>query len=147
MVVQFENVYLSDIKWVVKFLATLTSKYPLIGFYGQLGAGKTTLIRELVEELGVEKNVANSPTFAIINEYKTANNQKVIHIDAYRLANEREALDAGIHEYLEGSNIVLLIEWAEKIKNLLSDIHIVEVKIMNTMDPLARKIIIELPHE
>jgi len=86
-------------------------------FYGQMGVGKTTLIKEICKQLGVLDNIS-SPTFSLVNEYQTNNNEKVFHFDFYRITDEEEALDIGIEEYLDNNNWCL-IEWPENIENLL----------------------------
>ncbi len=88
-------------------------------FEGEMGAGKTTLIRTICKTLGVVGNT-QSPTFSIVNEYLTANHQTIYHFDFYRLKNETEALDFGIEEYFDSGNICLL-EWAEKVETLLPE--------------------------
>lgn len=145
MIIQFEKVYLADISWVARIIGVLTSKNPVVAFYGQLGAGKTTLIRHVVEALGGQESNVASPTFAIIHRYD-GNEKKIYHVDAYRLSDEREALDIGMHEILDDDSIVL-VEWAEKLEGILSDVKKINVRIKNTLDPFERKIIIELPHE
>ena len=86
-------------------------------FYGQMGVGKTTLIKEICKQLGVLDNIS-SPTFSLVNEYQTKNNEKVFHFDFYRITDQEEALDMGIEEYLD-NNDWCLIEWPENIENLL----------------------------
>jgi tRNA threonylcarbamoyladenosine biosynthesis protein TsaE len=93
----------------------------VILFHGEMGVGKTTLIKALAKELGVNE-VTSSPTFSLVNEYQTTNNQIVYHFDFYRLNNEIEALDMGADEYLYSGNWCF-IEWAEKISNLVPDSH------------------------
>jgi tRNA threonylcarbamoyladenosine biosynthesis protein TsaE len=93
----------------------------VILFHGEMGVGKTTLIKALAKELGVNE-VTSSPTFSLVNEYQTSNNQIVYHFDFYRLNNEIEALDMGADEYLYSGNWCF-IEWAEKISNLVPDSH------------------------
>ena len=88
---------------------------------GEMGVGKTTLIKELAKILGVTEPTS-SPTFSLVNEYETNNNQLVYHFDFYRLNNEVEALDMGIDDYLYSSNWCF-IEWAEKIPNLIPETH------------------------
>lgn len=85
---------------------------------GDLGAGKTTFIKVLCEQLGVEEDMS-SPTFSLINEYKGANGP-VYHMDLYRLKDEMEAYDIGLEDILD-SGSYCFIEWPEKIYNLLSD--------------------------
>ena len=85
-------------------------------FYGEMGAGKTTLIKSLCGQLGVEDNVT-SPTFSIVNEYKGPG-ASVYHFDFYRLKNQTEALDMGYEDYFYSGNCCF-IEWPEKIAGLL----------------------------
>ena len=97
-----------------KVLEQMHSKTLLL--YGDMGSGKTTLVKALVSQLGGKKE-ASSPTFSIVNEYKVEND-KVYHFDMYRIEDETEALDIGIEEYLY-SNHYNFIEWPENIKSLL----------------------------
>jgi tRNA threonylcarbamoyladenosine biosynthesis protein TsaE len=93
----------------------------IILFNGEMGAGKTTFIKALCKTLGVE-NATSSPTFSLVNEYQTVKNELVYHFDMYRLKNQEEALDMGIDDYLF-SNHWCLIEWSEKIINLIPENH------------------------
>jgi tRNA threonylcarbamoyladenosine biosynthesis protein TsaE len=93
----------------------------VILFHGEMGVGKTTLIKALANKLGVI-GATSSPTFSLVNEYQTTNNQIVYHFDFYRLNHEIEALDMGADEYLYSGNWCF-IEWAEKIPNLIPDSH------------------------
>lgn len=86
-------------------------------FSGEMGAGKTTLIQAIGEKLGVQDNI-QSPTFALVNEYRNAQNQSLYHFDFFRIDDEEEALDFGIEEYLDSNNLCWL-EWAERIPSLL----------------------------
>jgi len=89
-------------------------------FYGAMGAGKTTLIKALVKELGAV-DIGNSPTFGLVNEYyDAAGNLLVYHFDFYRLKDETEALDMGLEDYLN-SDAWVFMEWPEKIKSHLPD--------------------------
>ena len=90
----------------------------IVLFYGEMGTGKTTLIKEIAQQLGVN-DVLSSPTFSIVNEYKL-NEEKLFHFDFYRIENEEEAYDIGIEEYFY-SGYWNLIEWPEKIENLLPE--------------------------
>jgi tRNA threonylcarbamoyladenosine biosynthesis protein TsaE len=86
-----------------------------------MGVGKTTLIKQLCKSLGV-KDATSSPTFSLVNEYQTSNNQTVYHFDFYRLNKETEALDMGVDDYLYSENWCF-IEWSEKIANLIPEEH------------------------
>ena len=103
-------------------------------FYGEMGAGKTTLIKSLCESLGV-KEPATSPTFSIVNEYQGASS-KIYHFDFYRLKNQSEALDLGYEEYFYSDNYCF-IEWPEKIPDLLPDHYIrVDVQVVSDNERL-----------
>lgn len=95
---------------------------------GEMGAGKTTLARQIVAQLGIDTNVA-SPTFSIVNQYGCEEEEVVYHFDLYRLKSEIEALDIGIEEYMNSGNICL-VEWPEKIKSLWPN-HYFEVLIQH----------------
>lgn len=88
-------------------------------FYGAMGAGKTTFIRAVCEELGVKESI-NSPTFAIINEYKDGKGAPIFHFDFYRINKEEEAYDFGYEDYFYSGNLCF-VEWPEKITNLLPE--------------------------
>lgn len=94
-----------------------SAKNKTLLFYGEMGVGKTTLIKEICKKLGVEDQIS-SPTFSLVNEYQTNKNEKVYHFDFYRIDDEEEALDIGIEDYFYSNNWCL-IEWPENIKNLL----------------------------
>ena len=86
-------------------------------FYGEMGSGKTTIIKEIAAKLGV-KDLTNSPTFSLVNEYVTGKGDRMYHFDFYRIEHEEEAFDIGFEEYLDSGNWCL-IEWPEKVENLL----------------------------
>ncbi|MCV9933811.1 tRNA (adenosine(37)-N6)-threonylcarbamoyltransferase complex ATPase subunit type 1 TsaE [Flavobacterium sp. LS1R47] len=90
-------------------------------FNGEMGAGKTTLIKQLCKSLGIE-DATSSPTFSLVNEYQTNDNQTVYHFDFYRLNHETEALDMGVDDYLYSGNWCF-IEWSEKIPSLIPNEH------------------------
>jgi len=93
------------------------SKNKVLLFYGEMGVGKTTLIKEIVKQLGVNDNVS-SPTFSLVNEYHSTNGSKIFHFDFYRINKEEEALDMGIEEYFYSKNWCL-VEWPNKVENLV----------------------------
>jgi tRNA threonylcarbamoyladenosine biosynthesis protein TsaE len=110
---------IEDLKEVAqKVIASAIGKTIWI-FEGEMGAGKTTLIKAICKELGV-MNTVKSPTFSIVNEYQTDTGKIIYHFDFYRLKNEIEALDFGVEEYFDSENICLL-EWADKIDSLLPE--------------------------
>jgi len=111
---------LDQIQEVAKQIVTQNPK-KIILFNGEMGVGKTTLIKQLCKILGVE-DATSSPTFSLVNEYYTSNNQIVYHFDFYRLNKETEALDMGVDDYLYSGNWCF-IEWSEKIENLIPDEH------------------------
>ena len=90
-------------------------------FMTEMGAGKTTFINALCKQLGVESDVTNSPSFAIINEYRSDTTAELIyHFDCYRLEKEEEAVDLGAEDYFD-SGALCFIEWPERIDGLLPD--------------------------
>ena len=111
------NYTLDEIDHVAKRLLK-KFKNKVVIFNGQVGSGKTTLIRAIVNELGTYDKIS-SPTFSIVNEYKVQNGI-VYHFDFYRINNHNEALDIGIFEYLNSENWNF-IEWADKIQILLPE--------------------------
>ena len=92
-------------------------KHKILLFYGEMGTGKTTLIKEIVKQLGVD-DIANSPTFSIVNEYLSRKGETIYHFDFYRIEGEEEVYDIGIEEYFY-NNAWCFIEWPEKVENLL----------------------------
>ena len=109
---------LDQIKEVAEQILAQNPK-KIILFNGEMGVGKTTLIKQLCKSLGVQE-ATSSPTFSLVNEYYTSNNQIVYHFDFYRLNKETEALDMGVDDYLYSGNWCF-IEWSEKIASLLPE--------------------------
>ena len=110
---------ISDIEDASKEFLRQTQGVTVYAFYGSMGAGKTTFISALCSVLGVADEVA-SPTFTIVNEYRTADGMPVFHFDFYRIERLSEVLDIGYEEYLDGGGICLF-EWPEKIEALLPE--------------------------
>lgn len=99
-------------------------------FHGEMGVGKTTFIRQLCRALGVEEDLANSPSFSIINEYRSDTTAELMyHFDLYRLDSVEEALEIGVEDYFD-SGALCLLEWPERIEPLLpDDTVVVEIKV------------------
>jgi tRNA threonylcarbamoyladenosine biosynthesis protein TsaE len=91
----------------------------IFAFYGKMGAGKTTFIKAICEELGVE-DVITSPTFAIVNEYTAKGGEPVYHFDFYRIKKIEEVFDLGYEDYFDSGHLCFL-EWPELIKDLLPE--------------------------
>ena len=126
---------LNDVDALAKELSTLIC-HSIILFDGSMGMGKTTLIKALCKQLNVIDTVS-SPTFSLINEYKTRDGKSMYHFDCYRLETPEEAYDFGAEEYLDSGSICL-IEWAEKIQPLLpQELHRVKLEYI---DQNTRKI-------
>ena len=111
-----KNYTLKQLPQIAKQIIEDSSEKTLL-FYGSMGVGKTTLIKEIVKQLGVD-DVVSSPTFSLVNEYQSRNGETIYHFDFYRIHNEEEALDIGIEDYFY-NNDWCFIEWPEKVKNLL----------------------------
>lgn len=114
---------------VCEALGQFVSTNKIIAFYGEMGAGKTTFIKRFIEYLGGEET--DSPTFSLVNECDLANGEKAFHFDFYRINSEEEAMDMGVEEYLY-SGYYCLIEWPQKIENLLPENYVsVHIKELN----------------
>lgn len=111
---------LTELSIIAKKIGNLKLKN-IILLKGDMGAGKTTFIKELCRQYGVPDKVT-SPSFSIVNEYQTESFNKVYHFDFYRIEDEEEAWDLGTLEYFESGNICL-IEWPERIPSLIPDNH------------------------
>lgn len=108
-----------DLQRAARQFISLIGTHTVFAFYGNMGAGKTTFIKEICETLGVSENIT-SPTFAIVNEYITEDTKSIYHFDCYRLKDINEAWDFGADDYLYSGNLCF-IEWPEKIESLLPD--------------------------
>ena len=102
---------LPQIKTAAATFLDAVKNYKVVAFHGEMGAGKTTFVHALCDELGV-KNAVSSPTFSIINEYRTAAGKTIYHLDLYRLKSVQEAIDAGVEDCFYSGNLCL-VEWPE----------------------------------
>ena len=128
---------LSEIETVAtNLLPHLTSKVILVN--GEMGAGKTTMIKALCKALNSPDDVS-SPTFSLINEYRTASNEPLYHFDCYRIESEEEAYDFGAEEYLHSGHLCF-IEWSENIASLLPKES--NALMIEKIDATTRKIIL-----
>ncbi len=98
----------------------LIGNHRIIAFYGQMGAGKTTFTTALCRVLGVREDAVSSPTFAIVNEYRSASGEPVFHFDFYRITKDAEALDIGFYDYIDSGGLCFM-EWPENIEGLLPE--------------------------
>lgn len=126
--------------------AALMGDYTVFAFYGAMGAGKTTFISALARFLGVEEDMANSPSFSIVNEYRSDTTAELIyHFDLYRLETLEEAMDIGIDDYFD-SGALCLLEWPERIEDMLPD-DTVRVDIAVDEGSDARTLTVTLPDD
>ncbi len=110
----------------------------IFAFTGSMGAGKTTFISAICKSLGVEEDDISSPTFAIVNEYRSdTTGQLIYHFDCYRIEDDEEALDMGVEDYFESGSLCF-IEWPDRIERFLPD-DTVEVSI-EEIESGARKV-------
>lgn len=121
---------LDNIEAAAKEFVNLMGDDTVFAFYGDMGAGKTTVINALCRVLGVEEDTTNSPSFSIVNEYRSDTTAELIyHFDLYRIENLEEAFDIGIEDYFD-SGALCLLEWPERIEDILPyDTVKVEIKI------------------
>jgi tRNA threonylcarbamoyladenosine biosynthesis protein TsaE len=125
---------LADLEQSAKQIITFAQDEMIFIFEGEMGAGKTTLIKELAKTLGVTE-IVTSPTFSIVNEYD-ADGRIIYHFDFYRIKNLQEAYDIGYEEYFYSGNICF-IEWPEKIAPLLPEHYVkIEIQPLNENDRL-----------
>lgn len=110
---------LHDLPAIAKALLDNLGESNVIAFDGQMGAGKTTFIQNILRAMGIE-NTNGSPTYSLVNEYKSPFYGSVFHFDLYRLNSEEEAFDIGIEEMIYGGGICF-IEWPDKVLHLLPE--------------------------
>lgn len=129
--ITFEINSVEELSKVSDLLIEWRNESNIIAFYGGMGAGKTTLIKNLCYKLGVHDEV-NSPTFALVNEYVTEEDESIYHFDFYRIKSIEEVFDIGYEDYFYGEGLCLL-EWPELIDTLMPEEFIkVEITLGNT---------------
>ena len=136
------NYHESELQEVARKLLSNFGQIKVWCFDAEMGAGKTTLIKQLCQELGVTDEMS-SPTFSIVNEYESRKGAEIYHFDFYRLEDIEEAMDIGVEDYLFSGNLCLL-EWPEIIAPLLPDEYLqISIKLVgdNTRSLTAQ------PHE
>jgi tRNA threonylcarbamoyladenosine biosynthesis protein TsaE len=130
-----------DMGKAAKSFMQFTKNYKIFAFTGELGAGKTTFINALCKEMDVRETVT-SPTFSIIQEYKSGNGKIIYHMDFYRIKNKEEAMNAGIEECIN-SNEICMVEWPEKAPEIFPEQTVyARFEILGNN---KRKLIAELP--
>lgn len=110
---------IEDYPQAAREFVELLDRGRIFAFYGKMGSGKTTFIKSICEELGVEDSI-NSPTFAIVNEYEDRNQNTIYHFDFYRIKSIEEVYNMGYEEYFYGDAICFM-EWPELIEELLPE--------------------------
>ena len=136
---EFHVVGVEGLAEVSDYLMSLRDEADVVAFYGPMGAGKTTLIKDLCHRMGVTDEV-NSPTFAIVNEYVTEEGDSVYHFDFYRIKKLEEAYDIGYENYFYSGSLCL-IEWPELIEPLLPEHYLrVDIRLGATDDERIIKI-------
>lgn len=111
---------LQDIDRAAAEFLSLVKGRNLIAFYAPMGAGKTTFTSAICRALGVRSDAVSSPTFAIVNEYRTAAGESIYHFDFYRITKAAEAFDIGLYDYLDSGSLCLM-EWPENIEDILPE--------------------------
>lgn len=111
---------LDNIGQAAEQFLTETAGYTIIAFYAPMGAGKTTFTTALCHRLGVSEDAVSSPTFSIVNEYRTSGGDSIYHFDFYRITRVEEAFDIGLYDYLDSGSLCL-IEWPENIEQILPE--------------------------
>ena len=124
--ITFEINSIEELSKVSDLLISWRDKSNIIAFYGNMGAGKTTLVKNLCSKLGVNDEVS-SPTFALVNEYQTETFDSIFHFDFYRIKSLEEVFDIGYEDYFYGGGLCLL-EWPELIDPLMPE-HFIKVEI------------------
>lgn len=130
------NIILKNLNETIEFaknFALHVSGGDILALKGDLGSGKTSFTKGLALGLGIQDEI-KSPTFTLMNIYKATGSLKMVHIDTYRLENEKQLLEIGVEDYLGSKNTVVVIEWPEKISNLLKNKKVTEINFRHLPD-------------
>lgn len=122
-----------DIEELVEVAKSIIEKAPtdILTFEGEMGAGKTTLIKAICRELQCVEE-ANSPTFSIVNEYLSGQGEPVYHFDFYRIEDPEEAMDFGVEEYWDSGHLCL-VEWPERVSSILPQaVTVIRIEVVNS---------------
>ena len=117
--ITFKNIEIKDLYSVAMELVPLVAEYKIILLEGEMGAGKTTFIKEIAKAFKVIDDVS-SPTYSLVNEYRDGEDKAYFHFDFYRINDEEEALDIGVEDYLYSGNVCFL-EWSSLIPSLIPE--------------------------
>ena len=123
---------------IAKAIVEVFENEKKIVFFGEMGVGKTTLIKSICKVLNVQ-DVVTSPTFSVVNEYQNKDGNSLYHFDFYRIKNQEELFDLGLEEYIYSDNYCF-IEWPEKAEGLLSD-NFVQVQMIKNKEYRIIKVI------
>jgi len=135
------NYNLHELSLVAEQIIKANESQKIWAFYGQMGIGKTTLIKAICKQLGVI-DLVSSPTFSLVNEYKTQTNNTIYHFDFYRIKSINEVYDMGYEMYFDSGNLCL-IEWPEQIESILEKEEFVKINITLNPDNESRTFEIE----
>lgn len=138
---EFQAKSIQDLDPIVEYIVELISNYRFFTFQGDLGSGKTTLIKKICDRIGVRDNV-NSPTFSIINEY-AQNGNAIYHFDLYRIIESSELLNIGVEDYFL-SNQLCFVEWPSIGEEFFPNIR---VSILITLEKGQRMVSISFPNQ
>lgn len=121
--IEYQTITSEDMEQVGKKIAQTLTGGDIVLLYGELGAGKTTLTKGIAKELGV-KDAITSPSFTLMNIYPTKHSEikNLVHVDTYRLKESQDLLDIGITDYLNEKDTLCVIEWPEKLEDLLKNV-------------------------
>ncbi len=128
----FSDITLNTLAQTAQNIIQSSNSHTLWCFEGEMGAGKTTLIKTICKELGVQDDIT-SPTFSLVNEYRTAEGNPIYHFDFYRIRSIEEVYDIGYEDYFYSGHICL-IEWPSQIEELLADESVLTITLEKTSE-------------